>query len=274
MDVRTGDERELLARTFNEMVPQLEDRMYMRQALEVAKEVQQNLLPEGTPGIPGFDIAATSVYCDETGGDYYDFFPFGNSEHDQLGIVIGDVTGHGVAAALLMATARALIRSLSLSSQSLAECLTRVNNLLTTDIRQTGNFMSLFFLAVAASSRTVRWVRAGHDPGILFDPKTGSFTELKGPGLVLGVEEDYPYEERVQTVETPGTIIFLGTDGIWEAHNADGEMFGKERLHEIIRKNADKPPFAIQNAVLESLRIFRGDAPQEDDITLVVIKVV
>ena len=273
MNINTGDERDLLAETFNDMVPQLEDRVQMRKALEVAKEVQQNLLPQEIPNLPGFDIAAKSVYCDETGGDYFDFFPCHDDDCHRFGIVVGDVTGHGVGAALLMATARALIRGLVTQPRNLAGCITRVNALLAADVRHTGRFMSLFFLMVEGGSPSISWVRAGHDPAILYDPGTDRFEDLLGPGMVLGVEEEYSYQQLDKTIQTHGTIIFIGTDGIWEAHNGDGEMFGKKRLYEIIRTNANKLAEAIQNAVLEAISNFRGQAPQEDDITLVVIKV-
>lgn len=271
--INTGDERDLLAKAFNEMVPQLEDRIQIRKSLEVAKEVQQNLLPQEIPNLPGFDIAAKSVYCDETGGDYFDFFPCEDEDCARFGIVVGDVTGHGVGAALLMATARALIRGLVTRPENLAESLTQVNSLLAADVRDSGRFMSLFFLMIEEGSRLISWVRAGHDPAILYDPATDTVEELMGPGMVLGVEEDYFYEHVEKTVETDGTIILMGTDGIWETHNGEGEMFGKDRLSQIIRNNNHKSSGAILEAVLEAVSDFRGDAEQEDDITIVVIKV-
>jgi sigma-B regulation protein RsbU (phosphoserine phosphatase) len=191
-----------------------------------------------------------------------------------VGIAVGDVTGHGVAAALLMATARAHIRSLSNNQDDLAERITRVNGLLASDIRQTGNFVSLFFLEIEARPRAISWVRAGHDPALLFDPATERFDELKGEGLVLGVDKNYSYEQYEKTIETPGAIIFIGTDGIWETQNSDGEMFGKDRLREIVRTNSGKSAQAIQNAVLQAVSSFRRDKPQEDDITIVVIKAI
>jgi sigma-B regulation protein RsbU (phosphoserine phosphatase) len=172
-----------------------------------------------------------------------------------------------------MATARALIRGLVTRPENLADCLTQVNSLLSTDVRDTGRFMSLFFLLIEEGSRNISWVRAGHDPAILFDPARETVEELMGPGMVLGVEEDYCYEQVDKGIETAGTIIFIGTDGIWEAHNFKGELFGKDRLHQIIRDNADKSAGAIQGAVLDAVGKFRGSVPQEDDITLVVIKI-
>jgi sigma-B regulation protein RsbU (phosphoserine phosphatase) len=273
MNINTGDERDLLAESFNDMVPQLEDRLQIRKSLEVAKEVQQNLLPQEIPNLDGFDITAKSVYCDETGGDYFDFFPCEAEDCASFGIVVGDVTGHGVGAALLMATARALIRGLVTRPDNLAENLTQVNSLLSADVRDSGRFISLFFLMIEEGSRAISWVRAGHDPAFLYDPATDTVEELKGPGLVLGVEEDYSYEHVEKTIETDGTIIFIGTDGIWEAHNGEGEMFGKDRLAHIIRNNKHMSAGAIQDAVLEAVSDFRGDGEQEDDITIVVIKV-
>jgi len=273
MNINTGDERDLLAKTFNEMVPQLEDRMQMRESLEVAKEIQQNLLPQEIPNLSGFDIAAKSVYCDETGGDYFDFFPCEDEHCSRFGIVVGDVTGHGVGAALLMATARALIRGLVTSPENLAQRLTQVNTLLSADVRDSGRFMSLFFLMIEEGSRTISWVRAGHDPAILYNPAEDVVEELVGPGMVLGVEEYYSYKQIDKLIETVGTIILIGTDGIWEAHDSEGELFGKDRLYQIIRENAYESAAAIQDAVLDAVSEFRGKRSQEDDITIVVIKI-
>jgi sigma-B regulation protein RsbU (phosphoserine phosphatase) len=274
MNIKTGDERDLLATAFNEMVPQLEDRMQLRKSLQVAREIQQSLLPQEIPNLRGFDVAARSVYCDETGGDYFDFFPCEDEHCSRFGIVVGDVTGHGVGAALLMATARALIRGLVTRPENLAERLTQVNRLLSADVRDSGRFMSLFFLMIEEGSRTISWVRAGHDPAILYNPAKDVVEELVGPGMVLGVEEDYCYEQVDKTIETDGAVILIGTDGIWEAHNSEGELFGKDRMHRIIRDNADKSAAAVQGAVLDEVSKFRGKLPQEDDITLVVIKTV
>ena len=160
------------------------------------------------------------------------------------------MTGHGVASALLMTTARALIRGLSTKPQTLSECITQVNGLLVSDVRDSGNFMSLFVLLLEPGSRTVNW-----------------------PGLVLGVDEEYSYEQLERTVDPPGTVIVMATDGIWEAHNADGEMFGKERLKDVIRNNANRTAGEIQDAAFRALSDFCGHIAQEDDVTVVVVKV-
>ena len=272
MEFRTGDERDILARAFNEMVPQLEDRIRIRKALEVAQEVQQNLLPVEIPALPGFDISATAIYCDETGGDYFDFFPCGK-DCEYLGVAVGDVSGHGVPAALLMTTARALLRMRSSQPGSIAQVVSSVNRLLTADTYEGGRFMTLFYLNLHQKNRSLHWVRAGHEPGIFYDPATDTFEELLGPGIALGVDEEWQYEENEKGGLASGQIILLGTDGIRETLKANGEMFGKNRLYEIIRKNANSSAKGIEKAVLESLGEFRGESDQEDDITMVVIKV-
>ena len=272
MNLATGDERDLLAQAFNEMVPQLKEMMRMRRGLEMAQEVQQSLLPREIPDLPGLDIAATTVYCYETGGDYFDFFPCGQ-DCEGLGVVVGDVTGHGVAAALLMTTARALLRMRAVQPGTIAEVVTSVNQQLTLDTYEAGSFMTLFYLAVDQANRSLRWVRAGHDPAIFYDSTTDQFEELLGSGVALGVEKDWHYEGNEKTGLGTGQIIFLGTDGIWETRNIDGEMFGKERLHEIIRSNGQKPAKEIQNEVLAELDKFQGSTVPEDDVTIVVIKV-
>jgi len=272
MEFATGDEREILARAFNEMVPHLEDRLRIRKALEVAQEVQQNLLPLEIPVLPGFDISATAIYCDETGGDYFDFFPCGK-DCEYLGVAIGDVSGHGVPAALLMTTARALLRMRSSQPGSIAQVVNSVNRLLTADTYEGGRFMTLFYLNIDQANRSLRWVRAGHEPGIFYEPATDTFEELLGPGIALGVDEEWQYEENERNGLASGQIILVGTDGIWETRKADGEMFGKQRLYGIIRQNTNKTAKGIEKAVLEALGEFRGESDQEDDITMVVIKV-
>jgi sigma-B regulation protein RsbU (phosphoserine phosphatase) len=228
------DERDLIVTTFNQIMPRLEEHLRMSRALGVAKDVQQSLLPNDDPTLQGFDIAGTSLYCEETGGDYYDFI---NIKDDRLAVVVGDVSGHGVSSALLMATARALIMLRASMPGPAASIINDVNKHLSLDTYDTGNFMTFFYCELTASDREVRWVRAGHDPALIYDPETDEFDELKGHGLAFGLDYTFEYEEFQRTL-TPKQIILIGTDGIWEMRNDADEMFGKERLMEIIRSNS------------------------------------
>jgi len=272
VDVRTHDEIGVLGREFNAMVPALKDRMRLRQSLSLAMEVQQCLLPSAPPKVPGLDVAGTSIYCDETGGDYYDFLDLSELRPGELGVAVGDVTGHGIAAALLMTSARAVLRSSLDRSDSLADLMRKMNYHLTVDT-PAGRFMTLFYLVIDGRHRSLRFANAGHDPMLLYDPGSDTFEELHGGGLPLGITEEADYEESRRENLAPGQILAIGTDGIWEMHNSHDEMFGKDALRELVRRNANGSAADIMKAVTEALAAFRADFPQEDDVTLVIVKI-
>ncbi len=267
---RGRDELAELGGIFNDMAPQLADRVRMRESLELAMEVQHRLLPKSPPRVSGLDMAALSIYCDETGGDYYDFFTFTGKKAGRLGVVVGDVTGHGVGAALLMATARALLRPRAEEGGTPGEVMAGVNRDLTLDTMGTGRFMTLFYLEIDPGTRRLAWARAGHDPALLYDPRSGTFLELDGRGVPLGVVEDATYEDKNATGVPADAMLVIGSDGIWETRSPDGEMFGKDRLRDIVRDKAAAGSRAVLEAVVQALDDFRGDCPQEDDVTLVV----
>jgi len=244
-----------------------------KKALELAEEVQKSLLPQKNLRINGLDIAGKSIACEEIGGDYFDYL-LGEEYSDRpFSVVVGDITGHGVDAALLMTSARAFLRMRSSQSGSIAQIVNEMNRHLTRDVLDTGRFMTLFYMTIDTDNGHLHWVRAGHDPAIVYDPVQDKLEELKGAGLALGLDEKFAYEENVKTELTSGQIIAIGTDGIWEAFNGDGEMYGKERFNSIIRKNANAEANDILNAIYSDLDSFRSGLKHEDDITLVVIKI-
>lgn len=248
----------------------------LREALALAEEVQLRLLPRDNPAVPGFDIAGKSVYCDETGGDYYDYLAVPGAEPGSVAVVVGDVSGHGVASALLMTTARALLRMRASMGGGPACHVEDINRLLTMDTAETGRFVTLFYLFVEPGPEgggRMRYVRAGHDPAMIYDSATDAFSELAEGGVPLGIIGDVAYEEFTFSGMAGGQVVALGTDGIWEARSREGEMFGKDRLRDIIRDRADRPAREIVEAVLEELWAFRRGLPAEDDVTLVVVKV-
>ncbi|MBT8371165.1 MAG: serine/threonine-protein phosphatase, partial [Deltaproteobacteria bacterium] len=256
-----------------EMTDGLIERDRMRQSLHLAQEVQQALLPRIDPKISGLDIASTSVYCDETGGDYYDFLETEGKDAGKINVVVGDVSGHGISSALLMATARAMLRQRSALTGSISEIVTDVNRLLTLDVEESGGFMTLFYLTVDLANRDLRWVRAGHDPAILYDPITDAFEKLRGEGMALGVDADKRYTEYEWAHLKKEQIVLLGTDGIWEARNPQGKMFGKEPIYRIIRNNPAASAKEILTAIFNALNRFLEDRAPEDDVTLIVIKI-
>jgi sigma-B regulation protein RsbU (phosphoserine phosphatase) len=261
-----------MGRAFNAMVPQLQDNMRMRQSLALANQVQRNLLPQKAPEIDGLDVAGRSIFCDETGGDYYDFLTLSRIGPRSLGVAVGDVTGHGISAALLMATARALLRSHAIHPGNLGRIMADINGHMTADTA-VEQFTTLFYAVIDGEQRSIRWANAGHDPAIVYDPATDAFDELDGAGIPLGIEAGSEYKELRRDSLAAGQVVVVGTDGIWETRNGDGRMFGKAGLRELIRRHARDSAEAIATAITESLAAYRESKPQEDDVTLVVIKV-
>jgi sigma-B regulation protein RsbU (phosphoserine phosphatase) len=271
--VTSNDEIGYTGDAVNEMTEGLKERDRMRQSLELAKEVQQNFLPKINLVVAGLDLAGRSQYCDRTGGDYYDYLEIGKPEEGKIGVVIGDVSGHGIPSALLMASVRSSLRQRVLTGGSASEIISDVNRQLAGDVEESGRFMTLFYSDIDSRKHRISWVRAGHDPAIFYDPQTDTFEELKGAGMALGVDENWKFEHNQKAGLKKGQIIVLATDGIWEAHNSKGEMFGKDAFYEIIRRNAAENASRILETVYDKLAQFQDGVEPEDDVTMVVIKI-
>jgi sigma-B regulation protein RsbU (phosphoserine phosphatase) len=272
VQIGTHDELEHLGGLVNDIGPQLAERDRMQRSLMIAHDIQIHLLPHEPPSVEGFDIAGSSNYCDETGGDYFDYIELPDRP-GELGIAVGDITGHGVAAALLMATARAVLRSHAIADvKDLGRMLEDINLHL---IRDTGDtrFLTLFYGVLDGPNSRLTWVSGGHDPAMWLRYGGDGVEELTdGSGMLLGVFEKATYTESAPITLTQGDVVVIGTDGIWEALNAEGEQFGKQRLAGVIKDNAARSAEEIVAAIQQEVAAFRGSAPQEDDITVVVVK--
>jgi serine phosphatase RsbU (regulator of sigma subunit) len=244
----------------------------VQRSLAQASMIQQNLVPKSDPQIEGYDIAGKSIWCDETSGDYYDFIQPKEWQQKKIGIVVADVIGHGISSALLMTTARAFFRERILSPGSSTALVTDVNQRLVRDIEDLNLFITLFYSEIDIKEKSFRWVHAGHEPAMRYDPAEDSFEALGGEGLPLGVLEDCVYEESEIQLHR-GQIILIGTDGIKETHNQNNELFGAERFNRVIRDHARKPARVIIKAMFDALESFRFPVERKDDETLVVIKV-
>ena len=269
-----GLEFEQLALDLDQMRKDLKDRLEIRNALAVAMEVQQHLLPDEVPQNTALDIAAFSTYCDETGGDYYDFpeaQPVEQIDDGSFLMAIGDVTGHGIAAALIMATARAAIRTRLRQGGTIGTILTDVNEVLAADIPG-GRFMTLLAIVFSADGSTYRWASAGHDPPLVYNAQDGEFHEPYGGGMPLGIVADADYEEYASEFGPEESVMLLGTDGIWETADPNGELYGKDRLREIVRAHCDESSQAIGKAIIDDLNAYRGSDRPLDDVTLILIK--
>lgn len=242
--------------------------------LVLAGAVQRSLLPPVSKRINGIEVAGCSASCIEVGGDYFDCLHGPEFPGNTMKVVIGDASGHGINAALLMQSARAFIRTRTMGRQQKpAEVVTAMNRFLSIDVGGTGNFTTFFYLDIDMNTRQLQWVRAGHDPAIVYESACGLFYELIGRGPPLGVDIHHFYEEYQYTKLTPGTVIVLATDGIWESRNMKDEPFGKNRLRGIVQKYANQSAQMIVDTVFKSLRKFCNERVIEDDLTLIVVKV-
>ena len=272
LEVRSRDEVGQLTSNFNIMISQLQERMRLQEAMGIAREVQQNLLPRSSYRSGRIAVSGASVYCQETGGDYFDVLPDPDIP-GRVSVVVADVVGHGIGAALLMATIRALVRCRTAIQGEPVEMVTDVNTLLCQDTENSGNFVTLFYCVVDQELGQIQWVRCGHDPAIVYDPEADSFSELRGEGLVLGFDSGYRFQQNSVDMPAGERIILIGSDGVWDAESATGERYGRERVRRLIAAEHQLPGEEIIAAITRDIERFSGSGHQSDDITLVVIKV-
>lgn len=269
--VATHDEFGIIAEHTNDMIDGLRHRFQLINSLKMAEEVQQNLLPDHSPSITNFDISGISIYCDETGGDYYDYFSL---PEGKFGVVVADACGHDIGAALLMTSVRAFLTSSIPHYSGPARLLGDINSHISRDCAKSGRFITMFFLEIDSRRKELKWVRAGHEPALLFNAESGTFSQLAGSGLVLGVDGAFVFEENSHPPLQKGDIILVGTDGINETRNRQEQTFGHDRLQKVISDNAQQSALAIQQAIVREVKAFREAQAQEDDITLVTLKVI
>jgi sigma-B regulation protein RsbU (phosphoserine phosphatase) len=272
VDVEGKDEVAALGIAFNAMVPELRQHLQTKDSLALAREVQQKLLPENPPEVAGFDLAARSVYSEDVGGDYYDFLQLTDEAGERhVGVVVGDVAGHGIVAALTMTSVRVLLRSYAGDGTVLKPVIRAVNRHLADDATA-GRFVTLVYLVIEPGTREVRWINAGHGPMLLYDPARDDFLELPAVDIPLGVNADWNFHEHMRDQWPSGGVLVIGTDGIWEMQNPEGRVFGRDGLRDVIRRNAHIPADDICAEVVSRLMEFADGEPQRDDVTLVVIK--
>jgi len=272
IELKAAREFETLSAELNKMSGGLRQRLELERALEVAQEVQQSLLPEHDPDLTRLDVVGRARYCDSTGGDYYDFIDVRGTIHGGTLIALGDVMGHGIGSALLMATARAALRAYAEEGHPLATLLDRVNRVLAADARH-GRFMTLEIALIDPSAGTIRWASAGHDPIMVYHPTRDEFEELGTEDIPLGIDRDWKYREHSIAGLGPDTVLLMGTDGIWETRNTDKEFYGKERMKNLIRKHRSGTANDLAVAMEADVKTFRGSAEKLDDLTYVAIKI-
>jgi serine phosphatase RsbU (regulator of sigma subunit) len=239
----------------------------MEEDLRIARNIQLSLLPKETPSLPDVDIVGFSLPAREVGGDYYDFI---NIDQDRFGIVIADVSGKGMPAALLMANLQATLRGQALTNHAPSECVAKSNSLLCRSVEK-GKFVTLFYGILNTKEKSFTYTNAGHCYPLIFNPKS-QVKKLEKSGLILGMLDNYPYQEERIILE-PGELILLFTDGITEAFNQKNEQFEEERLIKVVQESFHLNTKEISQEILNRVIAFQEDVPQSDDLTLVVVKI-
>ncbi|MBI1373831.1 MAG: SpoIIE family protein phosphatase [Phycisphaera sp.] len=242
-----------------------QENIRIQRQVQLAADVQRQLLPQSVPHYPPFEVAGRYESCFELGGDFYDFIPM----EDELGVVVGDVVGKGVAAGLLMASVRASLRAHVEDVADIARVMARVNAALTRDSRD-NEFATVFYATLDPRTMTLTYSSAGHDPALLLH--NGRITELESGGLPLGIDANEFYEKQSFDLEA-GDVLLMYTDGVTDASDFEGQKFGRDRIKEALLECGHQSAHHIVNHVLWQVRRFAGLNRRPDDITIVAVKV-
>ncbi len=238
----------------------------MQRDLTQAAEIQGGMLPARSPEIPGLDLAGFNVPCRTVGGDYYDFFPYTGAS---VGLALGDVSGKGMPASLMMMGLHARVHVLAENPGNLGDFMARLNKATCTAC-PSNRFITFFFSVLDGVSGDLRFANAGHNPPVLLRA-SGEAQMLEGGGTVLGIIPMAPYGEQNASL-APGDLLVLYSDGVTEANNPDFDEFSEERFIRVLSENRARSAREIVDAVTAALKEFTAGAPQADDITLVVAK--
>jgi sigma-B regulation protein RsbU (phosphoserine phosphatase) len=240
---------------------------WKRFEIETARSIQQTFLPESTPRLEGFDMAAFSLPALEVGGDFYDFIPI---SQDKWGIVIADVSGKGFPAALFMALSRTYVRANAMGKTTVSEAICMANNLIAKDAKS-GMFVTLFYAMLDLQKKQLHYVNAGHNSPLLCKGCDGNVVLLDAQGIALGVMDEIKLQEVELSLANNDVVVFY-TDGITEAINGKEEQFGQERLIKLITQNSNLPAQEIIDKIKSAVLDFTQGQEQFDDLTLVVLK--
>lgn len=278
--IKGADEITELANSFNKMSSDLnlymnelkrtttENERFLKE-LEIAKNIQKSFLPESVPILTGVDIAVSATPARAVGGDFYDFIPLNDN---RWGIVIADVSGKGVPASLFMALSQTLMRAIAKSGVSALDMIAQTNNLLL-EYSRTSMFVTAFYAVLDMNERTIEYISAGHNPGILLKKPSGEMVLLEAQGMPLGLVPDIEIASR-KIDFNKGEAIVLYTDGVTESINSNKEQFGIDRLKDVVIKDRDLASQCIVNDIVRAMDEFTSKEPQFDDITIMAIKAV
>ncbi len=268
--IRTYDEFEPLIDNFNGMVAGLRELIQTRLQLQIAREIQLSLLPASAPCVDGFEIAGASHPAEEVGGDYFDYVPMRGG---RLGLVIGDVVGHGLGSALVMAATRTCLRSLIASDYNRAEEIIDRANQVLLDSTPDNCFVTLTLLQLDPAARVMNYVNCGHVTSYLLDSQGSVKARLSSTALPLGCLPEFQIEPVLDLALETGDILVMLTDGVTEAESPEKQFFGEQGALEVVRANLAAPATEIVRAIHEAAREFSQTNSLRDDITSLVMRV-
>jgi phosphoserine phosphatase RsbU/P len=284
IDIRARDQLGELAESFNSMTASIEnllreqaEKKRLEEELRIAHEIQMSLLPQGPLGFRGLSVTTSCVPAREVGGDYFDVLPL---DDHRVGVLIADVSGKGTSAALYMAEMKGLMLSLSRIHSSPRELLIQANRIIAEHLNSR-SFITMIYAVVDMRARTLTYARAGHTPLLCLPGAAAPSRELRllaPDGMVLGlnIDKGQMFERLLQEETIPlhdGDLFLLFTDGISEAMNDADDCFGETRLGDIVREHAHLPSDELRERILREISSFVGDAPQHDDMTMILLRV-
>jgi sigma-B regulation protein RsbU (phosphoserine phosphatase) len=252
----------------------------LAQSVERAQAVQRSMLPKSTPTVEGYEFATLFEPCDQVSGDFYDAFRLvpaegvADSATGRIALVIGDVSGHGLEAALVMGMAKKAFSLRAHQDASAMSIMSKVNSDIFPDLQE-GTFVSASFSILNPVSHTLSFTRAGHNPAILLRAATRTASLVNPPGMIVGVDAGPRFDKALRQEAVglqPGDLFLQYTDGVTEAMDASDDEFGLTRLSDVITRTANQPAEIVVNEIHEALKQFMGQRTQEDDITLLVVR--
>jgi sigma-B regulation protein RsbU (phosphoserine phosphatase) len=238
----------------------------MEKELLVAGEIQNTMLPQHMPELPGWQLSVALEPARETSGDFYDFIPLSNG---RIGLIVADVADKGVGAALYMALSRTLIRVFARDYDDPAQALAAANQHILSDTNS-DQFVTVIYIVLDPANGQLTYCNAGHPPAFILSTNGDPPQALTRTGLPLGILDDIPWQQGVGHMQL-GDVLVLYTDGVTEAEDEMADFFGEKRLQAIIKKFINRSPAIIEDKILTTIYDFMGEAPQHDDITLMIV---
>jgi serine phosphatase RsbU (regulator of sigma subunit) len=262
----------VMARGIDDLLRESAEKERLEEELRIARQIQMSLLPQGSVGLRGLRVAALCLPAAEVGGDYYDLLPLADT---RLGVLVADVSGKGTSAALYMAELKGLVLSLSRIYDSPATLLKQANRILSANL-DSRSFITMTYAIVDTQTRTMRFARAGHNPLIQLEASSGRTRVLAPQGLGLGIDPGDRFDEILEEMEVPlvpGDHFLFFTDGLSEAMNPSAELFGEQRLRDLLEGAPELASEPLKERILAEVRAFAAGTAQHDDMTMVLLQV-